>query len=165
MRAATGEKTFRACLFHGKPGSGEAYTEYAHNRRPDDPRKALAGSGRTGASHTAGLVRGGAERDPSGAAGHQMRDFGAIAGGEHSAQIGLHALVGANRATAPDLDPGRRGDFHVGLKASGQDHHVARHSGHPVGIDRGDGDTRAQFHSVTLELFADGCGQCGVVPR
>ena len=144
---------------------GEAHTEDAHNRRPDDPRKALARTGRIGPGHTAGLIGGGAERNPGGAAGYQMRDFGAIAGGEHSAEIGLHALVGANGAGAPDLDPGRRRDFHIGLKASGQDHHVARHAGHPVGLDRGHRDAGAQFHAVTLELFADGCRKCGVVAR
>ena len=67
-----------------------------------------------------------------------MGNFGAIAGGEDSAQGSLHAVVGANGASAAHLDSGLGGQFDVGFEA-GRDHHQVRWKiVHAIGFDAAD---------------------------
>src|ERR1035441_2238890 len=110
--------------------------------------EALTASGGVGAGNPPGLVGRGSQRNPGGAAGYEVHDFGAVAGGVDAVQIGLHAVVGADGAGAADLDAGLHGHFHVRLEPGGDHHQIAVDVRHAAGLYGAGVDAAAQLHAM-----------------
>src|SRR5207302_6599032 len=112
------------------------------------------------AGHAAAFIGGGAERDVGGPAAHQVVDFGAIAAGEHTADVGLHAVVRAYGAAPADLNSRVACDLDIRLEPGGDHDHVAVQA-----FDGFHGNLGPQFDMVRGELAGDGQSQRLVVAR
>ena len=88
----------RLRLGQPQPGPGHLQVEHLDHRGADHAAERGGPAGGHGPGHPAGLVGGGTERDPGGAAQHQVRQRDRVAGREHARQRGAHSRVHHHRS-------------------------------------------------------------------